>query len=358
MKTQILRINPFDTFFFRDGKPFSMGDETWADGVFPPAPSVIYGALRSLWLSQQEHGFSDENIEASERLVIKGVFLEFNTDIALPTPIDVIKDKSDKKTKPDTFTLSPIANKIISNINFEKIAIQQEIEYIEEFEGSFLPFFEYENYLTGNVNQLQVNADFLVDESKVGIGRQFGTRTTRQSSLYRVDMKRFKRNNISIIVECAGLDFSGNTLAKFGAEGKASAISIINDSQYTEIISPDSFEDNHFKLCIATPTIFKNHGWLPEWIDPITLRGNYNGLKLQLQTAVLGKPISIGGFNMKTTKHVKKGPKTMYKAVPVGSVYHFKLLEGNMEQVKATFHYQSISEHKAHEGFGITYVSK
>lgn len=40
-------MEAFDTLFFRDGKPFSMGDDVWANGVFPPYPSTLYGALRA-----------------------------------------------------------------------------------------------------------------------------------------------------------------------------------------------------------------------------------------------------------------------------------------------------------------------
>ena len=47
-----IKIDAIDTLFFKDGKPFSMGDETWADGIFPPPPSVIYGALRSIYFSE------------------------------------------------------------------------------------------------------------------------------------------------------------------------------------------------------------------------------------------------------------------------------------------------------------------
>jgi len=66
MATTILRINPFDTFFFRDGKPFTMGDDSWADGIFPPSPSVIYGALRTAWISEKLDGFVDKNIVRPE----------------------------------------------------------------------------------------------------------------------------------------------------------------------------------------------------------------------------------------------------------------------------------------------------
>ena len=50
----IIQIDPLDTLFFRNGKPFTMGEETWADAVFPPYPSVVYGALRSAYFSNQD----------------------------------------------------------------------------------------------------------------------------------------------------------------------------------------------------------------------------------------------------------------------------------------------------------------
>ena len=46
-----IQIDPLDTLFFRDGKPFTMGEDSWASGIVPPYPSVIYGALRSAYFS-------------------------------------------------------------------------------------------------------------------------------------------------------------------------------------------------------------------------------------------------------------------------------------------------------------------
>ena len=47
----LIKLDPLDTLFFRDGKPFSMGEETWGNCIFPPSPSVIYGALRTAYFS-------------------------------------------------------------------------------------------------------------------------------------------------------------------------------------------------------------------------------------------------------------------------------------------------------------------
>ncbi len=62
-----------------------MGSETWADSIFPPYPSTIYGAIRS-WLIFEKGGLKDfkegkfkeelgtENEKGS--LLIKGPFLK------------------------------------------------------------------------------------------------------------------------------------------------------------------------------------------------------------------------------------------------------------------------------------------
>jgi CRISPR type III-B/RAMP module-associated protein Cmr3 len=51
-------IIPNDTLFFRDGRPFSMGTETWATSIFPPYPSTVYGAIRS-WLIFEKGGLKE-----------------------------------------------------------------------------------------------------------------------------------------------------------------------------------------------------------------------------------------------------------------------------------------------------------
>jgi len=41
-------ITPLDVLLFRESKPFSPGEGAWAKGLFPPMPSVMFQAMRSL----------------------------------------------------------------------------------------------------------------------------------------------------------------------------------------------------------------------------------------------------------------------------------------------------------------------
>ncbi len=347
MATTILRINPFDTFFFRDGKPFTMGDDSWADGIFPPSPSVIYGALRTAWISEKLDGFVDKNIEESKNLSIKGIFVEFNNNsIALPVPRDLVHEKGNKNNKS---ILQLQLNKAFCKNAPSMIAMPLQHKFVEEFaSNSLIKYQPYERYLKG-VASVQVEEDYLIEESKIGIGRQFDTRTSEEGSLYRVDMKRFKNEETSIIVECEGLDFVSNSFFRIGGEGKVASYNAVADG-HTDIDAPMSLNNNRFKICLSTPSIF-DKGWLPDWINETSFEGEYKALKLKLIATVLGKPVNVGGFDVKLKK-----PKTMYKAIPAGSVYWFELLSGTMQEAREAFHYQSISEQKANEGFGITYI--
>jgi len=184
--------------------------------------------------------------------------------------------------------------------------------------------------------------------------------TVNEDSLHRVGTQRFKEDNenekVSIVIDFEELPIPKQGLLKLGGEGKTASYETIVEKDYTRI-EPPAFTptDKHFKICLATPALFKQ-GWLPSWIDV----GEFNNLKLKLLTAIVGKPVLVGGFDMKENK-----PKPMYKAVPAGSVYYFELLEGSMEEAIRVFHQQAISEIvdasskcTANQGFGIAYVGK
>ena len=96
----IIEIEALDTLFFRDGKPFSKGDDVWATGMFPPLPSVLYGVLRSAYLGQND--VSLDNIKReTEKLRIKNIWYEIKgsneqgeTNFKyLPLPLDLIQKK-------------------------------------------------------------------------------------------------------------------------------------------------------------------------------------------------------------------------------------------------------------------------
>jgi CRISPR-associated protein Cmr3 len=217
---------------------------------------------------------------------------------------------------------------------------------VETVEDGLISMVDFQNYLQGNLQETQIKKikDYVITEPKIGIGRNNYTHAAEQSMLYRVGMRRIK--DFNILVECDMKEIDPtiqSSLLRFGAEGKVVAF---EDSKARMGLRANSIQlnpaDQTFKLYLSTPAIFKT-GWKPD------LEKKY-GIKAELVAAVVGKPLHIGGFDM-----VKREPKTMYKAVPAGSVYYYKVTEG-YELVEEKLQGEAISDLLKEQGFGIAYV--
>jgi len=52
-------------------------------------------------------------------------------------------------------------------------------------------------------------------------------------------------------------------------------------------------------------------------------------------------------------------PKPMFKAVPAGSIYYFKILDNTTpEKIKETFHLKNISDINSEEGYGLSLIGE
>lgn len=347
-----LKIDPLDTLFFRDGRPFTMGDDNWAVSIFPPSPGVIYGALRSLYFSwhPKELALAETEADPTSGLQITAFYWRIGSggegNPYYPMPLDCVRLKHNRR-EPHRFhllTMSLLGN-LVTNYPFTWLLTSQD----EEVEGPVGYLIDHEslgNYLEGKRATffgLDMNF-YLSRELKVGIGRDAGTRAAEEHRLYRVEMLRLK--DMSLAVDYQGLKLPEEGFLRLGGEGRAAVYTHVAGA--TEEL-PAPAAGRYFKLYLATPAFFKG-GWRPGWINPEGV-GNYQGLKLKLLTAAVGKPLSIGGFDIK-----RKQPKPMRKAVPAGSVYYFEILQGTMDDAVKVFHGHSISEYREKEGFGLAFM--
>lgn len=345
----IIKLDPLDTLFFRDGKPFTMGEDTWADGIFPPSPSVIYGALRSAYFSNhiKELKKATKEDDPTKDLRIVGVYLSDKDNTYLPLPNDCVKKKDDKESRVSVLSMNELTGKKsscptqytlkgekVENVERGLININLLKEYLECTKNSFSPILKM--------------ADRVLSEPKIGIGIDNKTGTSEEGKLYRVGMNRL--DNLSLLIDFEGLDLPESGMMKLGGESKAVSYKELKPEEFKPVkfsVDNSRLDGKRFKLYLSTPAIFKK-GWLPEWMDEKTLTGTYKGLELKLLTASIGKPILIGGFDMKARK-----PKPMHKAVPAGSVYYF---EGDFKKAFEIFNRTAISDFNSEQGFGIAYV--
>ncbi|QSZ27585.1 type III-B CRISPR module-associated protein Cmr3 [Aceticella autotrophica] len=357
-----IKIKPIDTLFFRTARPFSKGEDTWADLVFPPYPSTLYGAIRSYLIFKNgtlkdfyNGKFKDilGTPEEKAKFSIKGPLLISEEKPIFKVPNDLIKVKgNDKKLYPLQFCKKPFL--MVSNYNFDNAIVWKEKEVIDDAEG-WLSSLYFKNYLTGKSKEFYYgkNDDYFQREEKIGITRDKVSKTSKDECLYRMSMIRLKKN-VGFVAEIENINNLGkNGVLQLGGESKAVAFEecddIFKDLKDIEF----KFNENLFKIYLATPAIFKK-GWLPGWIEESSLKGNYNGIEVKLLACAIGKPIPIGGWKLNAGGGK---PKPLKKAVPSGSIYYFKVLnDADANKIKDVFHFKNISDINPEEGFGLSIV--
>ncbi len=326
-----MKIKPTDTLFFRGGKPFNAGADSWSDSSFLPHPSVIWGAMFSVLFREEKVTLAEK-----QKLEIKNIYLynEKQTTILIPAPLDIFVDSDDKKyiaKYRDAKFLSNYPLKVVSEIDTD--------EEVKPLENHFIEINSlYEHYVRGfSKNLVLYNFDeVFVADYKIGIAIDKSKRTAKEGMLYRIDLTQF-HDEWSFLIEYELKDekivFKPNGILKLGGEGKNATYQNINEpiglqsAKVTKERMDERLKDkNYFKVLFKTPTYFKC-GWEPA--------------QTGLVCANVGKYLSIGGWDMETKNH-----KPMKRYIPAGSVYVFKKEEG----VK-TPTFQS-EDDEAYKGFG------
>ncbi len=343
-----IKIEPLDTLFFRDGKPFTMGDDSWANGVFPPYPSVIYGALRSAYFSEHitELNSAGTANDPTSNINIKGIYFLEGNKVYLSLPHDCVQEKNTNGKSSHVLSMRQIS--LNSSCYPVQYVLRSEGE-VENIKDGLISLDSLKTYLQCEDRTFDFAriGDKVIPEPKTGIGINRITGTADESKLYNASMRRLK--NLALLIEFEGVDIPQNGLMKLGGEGKAVSYQM-NDTNVDFSLNNFKCSKNIFKLYLSTPAIFKN-GWLPRWIDEKNLTGECDGLKIKFLTASIGKPLCIGGFDMKAGE-----PKHMRKAVPSGSVYYFEIIDGNIQMAFKQFHQKAVSDFNPEQGFGIAYV--
>ncbi len=351
-----LSFQPLDTLFFRDGKPFARGDETWADSTFPPSPSVLYGALRTALatLPGKEIPFSEVADQlGADKLAIQHIYYSIANTQYLPLPLDLVSYASEASGNYNMKSGYPVhllcLSKRASIVSAEKSFINymlhaKDFQIAENIVGGLLSANELRKYLAGDLERAHAQklSDYVQAEPKIGIGRNNLFKSAEDGLLYRVDMKRLKGIEMRLGIRT---DFTAEALDKrvvpLGGETKLCRFQVVESSS-GYLNNPPQLRRGSFKIYLSTPAFFTQHGWQPDL--------SRFGINARLIAATIGKPLHIGGFDLLLNK-----PKPMLKAVPAGSVYYYET-EEVADRIIEKLHHKSLSDYLPEQGYGIAFV--
>lgn len=372
--TITLSIKPLDTLFFRNGRPFDMGDDTWAEGMFPPPLSVIYGALRTFLLTKTPELYDDIKLAAKNRTNLPDEHLLnkfsinkvalFITDknkgegaVYYPNPLELAEQKEEIAGK--VFAENETTdNTIISSLDIPLNMFRTKKE-VKEAKGAYLSAGNFEKYLSSahNVDFLPYlsQESFTKNEAKIGIKKDRKTHSSEEHALYRVGMKRIgsEAHEVGFMIEVENypVEVRKDEIIKLGGEGKQAVLNVADETYWDLPNIEYNTKSKQFRLVILSPTYFEN-GMYPAWLknenNKITGTIPNSEVEIELKSAFIGKAINIGGWDM-----LKREPKPMMKYVPAGSVFHFNILNADFETMFEAFETIKLSENNTHKpGFG------
>lgn len=379
----IINIKPVDALFFRDSKPFGRGSEHFAKSIFPPFPQTLYGALRTKVLEElncdyeefkkgnlvfknqeliskigyekikNEIGTKDESGEFE----LKGPFLLKNDEeiyLKLPIDVKIIDNENSKQIKimhPFNWNNYGIETDFTSLNNYPYIITDKPVKDVDGY-VSFKRFVD--SYLLGEeikIEDIKKAKDIFDYEMRVGIGIDSEKNKNKEGLLYTIGLVKLNKGwslcanveNLSALPESGLIRFGGanrvceyNTLSidlfKYYFDKMDEIKKIIKESQ-------------SFKMIFLTPALF-NNGWISNRFNE-NFELQINNIKIRLISAAIKRGENISGWDL-----AKNKAKAMRRLIPAGSVYYFKLIEGNIDELYKELSFVNFTDQYPNHGFG------
>ncbi len=362
-----LFFEPTEPLLFRTGRPFDVGENNFAESIFPPTPETLQGAVRAAIATYWDTNKTLDQIFRQPELTaligdrtqygrfrITGITLgrykkETKPDTSMeqifPTPSHILQEEDGKKrqvrliphqAQKDVFTDLP-----------DNMQLLYPGKNIEDSKGKLEPI---RGWLTKNgldtalwtnkdiaEEDIISSNDIFVMEPRMGIGMNNATKTTQEGQLYQVQKIRMNPHinpdyiyGFIIDVRLAQNSTSGTEVTDpeqlvddnktqqelhlpidgwvtLGGERRAAHFTVLH-SQAPQNIA----KQQGTLLYLATPAVL-NNGWEPStWPSPLVSPIAASINRYQSIGGWLLTPGSGGGEN-----------KTMYRCVPAGSVYFF-----------------------------------
>ena len=318
-KTFSVELEPLDTLFFRDGRPFDPGMP--AQGGLP-VPQTIAGALRT-WLLRREgadfgtlaaaikqgDSFAEAtarqgaNMEAIGRLEFRGPWFAKNGERLVPSPatIEIDKDNTIYRLDPLEHGLpgwKPRINGLLPLWRRSRAPAKSASGYLSP-DG-------LRRFLEGGIpkrDEIIRDEELFVYEPRTGIGLNAQTGTVREGMIYSVRMLRLQ-SGVTLSVDIVGTpeDMAicpdDEDILPLGGEARRAIVRRSTTQWQWPNVALEQ-EDRQLIL-LTTPAPF--NGWKPPGLLPVA-------------AAVPGN-VPVSGWNL-----ARGGPKPNRFAVPAGSVY-------------------------------------
>lgn len=330
MKTYAL--TPQDAWFFRDGRPYNLGEANQAavPSAFPPPARTLTGALRAAlarvngwsgrgrWKTELNQALGSGPDELGE-LQFMGPFLIKDKAALWPLPRHLL-GRVQERWQPVAF-LSPDEGAAPyptdkGDVRLPRVCLRpgETGNGLKLAEGAWLSVSALKDVLEGKLpkaNDIYEPKQLWASEFRVGLHRDKTTLTTGEGALYSPSYIRLRRQvalGVSLARYPNGIQAQVPALFPLGGESRLAQCEPWGGDPLPAALSVDSFRQDkegniRFTVILLTPGSFRELP-LP---------------KAEVVSACLGKPQLIGGWNSLEHK-----PLALRPFLPAGSVWFCK----------------------------------
>lgn len=330
-------VQPVDTLSLRGNKLFGAAGDFGESG-FPPKPSVLAGALRSLLLAQagnQIEGFAQgQRLQDTEldrilgipaepgAFALRGVFpaskgADGQVNLLLPLPADLLVFDAGQTLRALEPQALPPGIQASTPEGLPQVAILRQSEAAKPEGGWLLNQAGVGAYLAGQPikpEHLVRQSNLWAREPRVGIGLSRASRTAEDGKLFTVEhtVPRQPEHNgltvgLAVAVDGVGDRLPPSGTLRLGGDGRAARLAAMPSPAWPSPLETIR-QTGRFKLTLTSPGLFAE-GWHPTLPD---------GLAAQLVCAAVPRFEVISGWDLAAW-----APKDAERAVPAGSVYWF-----------------------------------
>lgn len=338
-----LFLEPLDVVLFRDGRPFSAGEDHRARSLFPPTPYTIQGALRWLYLALSgvdPVAYARGATEAQGliarigaprrgygRLRLRGPFVarcpseDGEPEPLFATPADLVRMGKGENApmallhplEGTPFTVDLLPGTGLRPLWAEGPAPPGPI-------GGWLTPEGLRAVLEGGTpppGTLVREAELLEREPRLGIRLEPERRRPGEGLLYQVEFLRLKPG-VGFLVEVDGVEPPDppQGTVRLGGEGRPASYRVLEGGLSLPAVGG---VEKRFRVVLLTPALFEE-GWRPAHGGWPALFGGAPG---RLAGVALGRPQALGGAYL-DARTAQDFQRPAHRFVPAGSVYFFE----------------------------------
>jgi CRISPR-associated protein Cmr3 len=342
--TSWLLIEPHDSLFFRDGRPFNQDDEGAAHiaSLFPPSPRTVAQMIRAAlaagrgwtggdWRDRQdlvqELGDGPENIgrlRFTAPVLVK-IAGGNAAEPVYPAPLALVARFDENGEIIAVARLSPgrAFSCDFSNgkARLPRLAAEDGAAGWKALDGWYVTHDGLQQFLDGenpDPNTFAKLGRLAPTERRVGIARDAGTRQAVSGALFATDHRRLagKQERYAICSGFAGAE--GWTYARhrpFGGEHRFAWLDETEPPPSLRPCIPAPGDTVCYLIVTTSPMLPSDDGWRTPSGKPA------RDLPGQLVSACVGKPVMLGGWY---SLGANFGPQPLQPHLPAGSVWFMK----------------------------------